>query len=294
MSDEVAWVEDASSGYALALSEGALICKNAKGQVLKSVPKKVKDGDVAQELLALQEWLTEHEAHCLATIDGWMMRSLPIALGALVAAWEDPAWRGQLENAIVAPRIGAPSEESGFLKGVDAKKGLGVVNLDGESIWLAADSVIIPHPTLLEDLSDWREIAVELEIAQKLSQLYRETFKRPADLPAEARSISDYAGGNFEMLYHALGRARKLNYAVRGGYATTPLWESTGKVEARFWIGSDDPEYETTTGDLVWVDAKERILKVSEVGPVAYSEGIRMASAIWAGRKVEEQKEAEA
>jgi hypothetical protein len=151
--------------------------------------------------------------------------------------------------------------------------------------------VILPHPTLLEDLSDWREIAIELEISQKLSQLYRETFKKPADLSLDARGISDYANGNFEMLYHAMGRAKKLGYAVRGGYATTPLWESAGKVEARFWIGSDNPEYETTTGDLVWVDAKERILKLSDVGPVAYSEGIRMASAIWAGRKVEEEKQ---
>jgi hypothetical protein len=294
MSGEVAWIEDTSSGYALALQDGELVCKNAKGQILKSVPSKAKNSEVAQELLALKEWLGEHEAHCLATIDGWMMRSLPIALGVLVAVWEDPAWRGQLENAIVAPRIGAPSEESGFLKSVDAKKGLGVVNLDGESVWLATDSVILPHPTLLEDLSDWRELAIELEISQKLSQLYRETFKKSASLSPDARSISDYAGGSFEMLYHALGRAGKLNYAVKGGYATTQLWEDGGKVEARYWIGADNPEYETTTGDLVWVDAKERTLRVVDVGPVAYSEGVRMASAIWAGRKVEEEKKDEA
>ena len=49
-----------------------------------------------------------------------------------------------------------------------------------------------------------------------------------------------------------------------------------------------NPMYETTTGDLSWVDDKQRPLAVADVPPVAYSEGMRMASLIYAKRKVEE------
>ena len=41
----------------------------------------------------------------------------------------------------------------------------------------------------------------------------------------------------------------------------------------------------------MWVDDRERTLKVAEVGPVAYSEGARMASAIYAARAIEEKTE---
>lgn len=43
---------------------------------------------------------------------------------------------------------------------------------------------------------------------------------------------------------------------------------------------------ETFTGELTWVDQQGQELSWSEVGPVAYSEGHRMASLIFAGREV--------
>ena len=49
--------------------------------------------------------------------------------------------------------------------------------------------------------------------------------------------------------------------------------------------------YETTTGDLTWVDDKQRPIEVVNVPPVAYSEGMRMASLIYAKRKVEKAEE---
>jgi hypothetical protein len=60
-------------------------------------------------------------------------------------------------------------------------------------------------------------------------------------------------------------------------------------IEPRFWVGSDAPDGEAETGDLIWVDAASRQLSLSEVGAVAYSEGVRMASLIYAGRAVEEK-----
>src|SRR3712207_8139580 len=51
----------------------------------------------------------------------------------------------------------------------------------------------------------------------------------------------------------------------------------------------DYPEAETWTGDLRWTLANGTVLPLAEVGPVAWSEGMRMASAIHAGRVVAEE-----
>lgn len=89
------------------------------------------------------------------------------------------------------------------------------------------------------------------------------------------------------MLMHAVGKARSLGYKVRGGFATCKTWDAGAVSEARYWIGADSPDAETYTGLLSWVDDRERALPLAEVGPVAFSEGMRMASAIYAARVVE-------
>ena len=62
-------------------------------------------------------------------------------------------------------------------------------------------------------------------------------------------------------------------------------------LEARYDLGEGDPLYETTTGSLYWVDADGEIIPRLAVSPVAWSEGMRMASAIHKKRKVEEKKD---
>ena len=108
-----------------------------------------------------------------------------------------------------------------------------------------------------------------------------------ACLRDQASGISAYGEGKFAMLMHAIGKTRSLGYRVRGGYASCSVWEGGAVTEARYWIGADSPDSETYTGDLSWVDGRERLIKVAEVGPVAYSEGVRMASAIYAARVVD-------
>lgn len=46
------------------------------------------------------------------------------------------------------------------------------------------------------------------------------------------------------------------------------------------------------TGSLTWQDQDGRALPLSEVGQVAWSEGMRMAAALYAGRVIEEGKDA--
>ncbi len=290
---EPVWVE-AENGYHLALVDGKLKAKNAKGKQLKSVPSKLKKGDAAEKLLALRDWLVEHQRECTETIERFMLRSLPVPSKLLVAVWDDPAWQQPLRDAVVSAVDKAGDldpDAAGFLRSVDAKKGIGVVNLDGETVWLDAKQVSLPHPILLEERDDYRELATELGIEQGIPQLFRETFEKPTTIGEGETRVGDFADAQFQQLNHVLGKCRTLGYRVRGGFACCTVWEGREVAEARFWIGAEDPESETWTGDLTWVDDKEHPIALAEVGPVAYSEGTRMASAIYAARYIEKQED---
>jgi hypothetical protein len=284
------WV-DAGKGYQLTLDAGKLAAKNDKGKRLTSVPKELKDGDVADQLEALRDWLVEHDRECIAQVEQWMLRSLPVPRAVLQAVWEDPSWRRPLENAVVVAVKadgGHDLAKAGLFRGVDPKKGVGVVDLDGETGWFATDRVAIPHPILIQELDGWRELVTQLGVTQGIAQLHRETHPKEV---ASGTSIDKFEDGKFAMLMHAVGKARALGYKVRGGFATCQVWDAGAVSEARFWIGADSPDSETYTGQLSWVDGKERGLEIVDVGPVAFSEGMRMASAIYAARVVEKQEE---
>ncbi len=284
--DTLNWI-DAPDGYHVALSDGKVICRNAKGKVLASVPPKVNKSEAVEQLNQLTEMLAEHQQTCSETVDSWMLRSLPVPTALIQSVWQDPYWRTPLENAIVAttgfdPQDPENADKIGFLLGTDPKKGVGIVNLDGETVWIDTPSVSIPHPALIPDLNDFRELASELGFTQGLSQLFREIYTPQPTQKSSPTAIKDFDGGHFEQLNFALGHCRKLGYRVRGGFACCPVFENNLTIEARFWIGSDYPESETETGELIWVDSTERPLPLSTIGPVAFSEGMRMATAIHA------------
>ncbi|MCR9197594.1 MAG: DUF4132 domain-containing protein [Planctomycetaceae bacterium] len=287
--DGLKWI-DADRDYAVALADGKLVCRNPKGKQLASVPKWLKDSEPSQQLIALKDWLVEHQRQCLETTEMWMLRSLPLPRKVLAAVWPDPAWKDRLFNAVVCAvkKDRLVQEEAGFLREVHEKKGVGIIDLDGETQWIKTDTVAIPHPILLEELDDFRELTVELGFEQQLDQLFRQTWK-PTPEQQETTSIEEYSGGKFEMLTHALGLCRRLGYKVSGGYACCPVWEAGTLVEARFWVGAEYPEEETYTADLIFADERDKTLPVKDVGAVAFSEGVRMAAAIYAKRVVEKQ-----
>ena len=289
------WI-DAGKGYQITLDGGKLAAKNDKGKRLSSVPKEIRDGDVADQLEALRDWLVEHDRECIATVEQWMLRSLAVPRAVLQAVWDDPAWRKPLENAIIVTVRadgGHEHAKSGLFRGVDPKKGVGVVDADGETGWLDAERVAIPHPILIQELDAWRELVTQLGVGQGIAQLHRETHPKPPALVASTSgAIDQFEDGKFAMLMHAVGKARQLGFKVRGGFATCKVWDAGAVSEARYWIGADSPDGETYTGQLSWVDGRERGLKLAEVGPVAFSEGMRMASAIYAARVVEKQESA--
>jgi hypothetical protein len=281
----VGWLD--AAGYQVRLGEnGRVQCRNGKGKLLSSVPASLKDDPQVVQLRQLAEWLSRHEAECLAAVDGWMVRSLPVPAALIAEVWADTAWAAVLRDLVVTADDGS-GPETGFLRDADPERGLGVVTLDGDTRRLRPEVVGIPHPVLLEDLEELREFGAELGVEQKVQQLFRQTFTRPADV-AGKRSVDDYSGGKFEQLNHALARCRTLGYPVRGGDAVYSAFEDGRVLEARYWIGSDYPENESWTGGLTWALEDGTAVPLADVGPVAWSEGMRMASAIHAGRVVEE------
>lgn len=282
----MAWLATAG-GYQVTLQSGEVACRNAAGRALKAVPPAIRDDPVVVGLRQLTEWLARHDGLCRAEVERWMVRSLPVPAAVLRSVWPDEAWRTALTDLVVTV---PDAEEVGFLRDVD-DQGIGVVNLDGETVRIPATELLIPHPVLLEDLDDLREFAADLGVRQSVDQLFRATWTRPPGIDPQQDRLEEYSGGEYAELRHLLARASTLGYPVRGGYAVCRVFEAGRTVEARFWVGSDDPSWETETGDLVFTDRAGSPFKLVEVGPVTWSEGVRMASALYAGRVVEKSEE---
>jgi hypothetical protein len=291
VADDIPWL-DADKGYALGIEAGKLVCRNAAGKKLASVPKELKESELAEQLAALCEWLADHRTECLRRVESWMLRSLPVPCDVVRAVWPDLHWGEVLRNLVVIPAdAGGKTNplQAGLLRDVDPKRGIGVVDRDGETRWLAAAQILIPHPVLIDGLAELREIAADMGFAQAIEQLYRPVFT-PNEAQKDLSRLTDFSNGKFEQLTFAMGLCRRLGYPVRGGSACCKVWENGRPVEARYWIGADYPEGETCTGELIFVDSDQKPLKVADVGRVTFSEGVRMASQIFAKRTVEQQE----
>jgi Domain of unknown function (DUF4132) len=289
--DAIAWL-DADNNYALAIDDGRLICRNPAGKKLASVPKELKESALAEQLTALCEWLTDHRTECLHRVEMWMLRSLPVPCDVVRAVWPDPDWALMLRNLVVTPTDASGKinvAQTGLLRDVDPKKGIGVIDRDGETQWIATVQLLIPHPILIDGLDELREIAADMGFSQAIEQIFRPTFA-PTKLQQELSKILDFSNGRFEQLNFASSLCRRLGYPVRGGYAFSKVWENASPIEARYWIGSEAPEAETYTGELIFVDGDQKPVKIADVGRVTFSEGVRMASQIYAKRKVEKQE----
>ncbi|MFC7217837.1 DUF4132 domain-containing protein [Streptomyces polyrhachis] len=281
------WI--AAGGYDVALDgNGKVICRNAAGRKLRSVPSKLADEPAVIGLRQLAEWLARHERECLDRVETWMIRSLPVPAAVLAQVWPDPAWRSALRDLVVVADTTA-----GFLRDADTQSGIGLVDLDGDTVRIRPTEIRIPHPVLLEELDELREFAVELEVEQGTRQLFREVWRDgPEARDPHATAVSDYEGGTFKELRFLKARATGLGYRVRGGQAVLPVVEAGHTVEARIWLGDDDPYYEAETGPLTWTTVGGAPLRLGEVGPVAWSEGMRMAAALYAGREIEDGEQA--
>ncbi|WP_129838486.1 DUF4132 domain-containing protein [Streptomyces sp. RFCAC02] len=269
-------------------SAARLMCRNRAGRLLKSVPAKIADDPAVAQLRSLTEWLARHERECLATAERWMIRSLPVPTAVLVRVWPDPAWRAALRDLVVTDPSGTVT---GFLRDADPERGVGLVDPDGDTVRTTAETLRIPHPVLLDDLEDLREFAAELDVRQGVGQLHREVWRRESVDPA-ATAVTTWAGARYTQLRFLTGRAVSLGYRVRGGEAVCTVHEDGRTVEARVWIGDYEGYGETETGALTWTTQDGTAVRPAEAGPVAWSEGMRMAAALHAGRDTDTPEDA--
>ncbi|MFG2111881.1 DUF4132 domain-containing protein [Streptomyces sp. NPDC048718] len=285
----MAWLA-AGEGYEITLEDGRVVARRAGGRQLKSLPKALRDDPEVDRLRRLSEWLDRHTASCLAQVDTWMVSSLPVPTELIARVWPDEAWRSALRDMAV---VGDDPDEVGFLRDVSADGELRLVDLDGETVRIAPRTVTLPHPVLLPDLEDVREFAAELGITQRVEQIHRATWTRPEDAgtgaarSSSATEVRDYAGGKFASRFGLAARATSLGYRVSGGYATCKVRDGDRTGEASVWIGEPYWDGESETGALGWHDENGRAMRLTEVGPVAWSEGMRMAAALYAGRTIE-------
>ncbi|MFJ3982095.1 DUF4132 domain-containing protein [Streptomyces fungicidicus] len=280
----------AGDTYEVALVEGRVRARtrsapgeSSPGRAV-APPEEIRDRPEVHELQRFAEWLERHAAECAAQVGGWMVSSLPVPTGLLGRLWPDEAWRSALRDIVVVcddPGV------TGFLRDADASGGLRVVDLDGETVRLAPRTVTMPHPVLLPDLEELRTFAAELGVVQGVEQLHRATWHKPAGIDGSADSVHEFAGAEYRSWFHLSSRITSLGYKVSGSSAVDRILDGGSIVTAS--VGMSDPytEDKAWTGSLGWSDEDGyRRLPLGRVGPVAWSEGMRMAAALHAGRTV--------
>lgn len=265
--------------YEISLVDGKVAARStgsrATGRPLKTLPKALRDDPEVDRLRQLAQWLDRHTAECLARVDAWVVSSLPVPTGLLARVWPDPAWQDALRDLVV---LGDDPAEPGFLRDITDTGDLRVVNLEGDTVRLSPVSATLPHPVRLPDLADLREFADELDVTQRVEQLHRGTWGRPANLKDRDTTITDFRGTTVPNRLAA--RAGTLGFRVSGSQVRCRVWEAGRTVEAAMWFDEDYWDSEATLGTLSWSVVEGPTLRLTEVGPVAWSEGMRMATAL--------------
>ncbi|WP_122620607.1 DUF4132 domain-containing protein [Streptomyces sp. Tu 4128] len=283
----------AGDEYEVALVEGRVVARSVlakspdgrEGKRERSLPEGIRDRPEVLELQRFAEWLDRHAADCAAQVDRWMVSSLPVPTGLLGRVWPDEAWRAALRDIVV---VGDHPDETGFLRDAAESGELRLVGPDGATVHLAPRTVTMPHPVLLPRLEELRRFAAESGVVQGVEQIHRRTWRRPGGSgTTAAHTVTEFAGAEYRSWFHLSARATSLGYQISGSSVVGRIRDAGRVVTAS--VGMSDPftEEKAWTGGLAWsVEDGRRYLPLAEIGPVAWSEGMRMAAALHAGRTV--------
>ncbi|MGI5350451.1 DUF4132 domain-containing protein [Streptomyces sp. CA-250714] len=279
MTTPLAWVP-ALHGHELALDGTDLRCRKTDGRMPATIPGAVRRSPVGEQFAALREQLVRHEQECRDTVESWLLGGTPVPARLLARVWPDPGWRTRLQHLVVHVdgRIGLLAEvsEDGRVRVREADGALREPPI--------GSPVTLVHPVLLDDLGPWQRLLEEHGAAQGIDQLSRPVHRRPEGSDPEATGIDVSVDENTEGTGgSARWRAVENGFEVRGGYAVLRVTERGFMVEARCWLGDDEAGAPGAAGRLLWVDEAERPVPLGEVGPVAWSEGRRMAELIYGG-----------
>ncbi|MFC3850947.1 DUF4132 domain-containing protein [Corynebacterium hansenii] len=281
------WID--AGDYQFLLDGEEILARNAKGQLLKTVPAKARKLPEYDRLDALRTSLAQHRVECSDTVREWFLSGSPIPSRLIAAVWPDPSWRAMFADAVVEY-----DGSEGLLRAAD-DDGLSLVDLDGETVTVPVDDdtmVILPHPVLMEDLADWREFSVELGILQGFDQLFRDTHRKPADAAGRRAAMEKYRDAKYARANALVGRSRGGGFSVEFSEGVTGIYlrvvEDIGgrRVETTATLQVDD-DYEggATLRDL-YFSRNGIAIKPEDVGPVTWSEGVRMAEFVYGGRTI--------
>lgn len=282
----------AGDTYEIALVDGRVVAREAtQGTAAeperpprRTLPAEVAERPEVRELERFAEWLDRHAAECAARVTTWMVSSLPVPAGLLGQVWPDEAWQAVLRDLVV---VGDGPDERGFLRDADPSGELRVVNSDGETVRLTAHSVTFPHPVLLPGLDEIRTSAAELGVVQGIEQIHRAVWRKPEDLAGWADRVTEFADAEYRSWFHLAHRAASLGYRIAGTDVVHRIRDAGRTVTASVSMSDPYSEDRGYTGDLTWSNENAGArLALTEVGPVAWSEGMRMAAALHAGRPV--------
>lgn len=300
--------------YTLALDGTTVRARNARGKDLRAVPAKVKKTDAYLQMDALATWLTQHERTCADTVRTWFLRGEQVSTALLAAVWIDPSWQKNVRDLVVqasSPGEGKAAGETvtGLLRGAD-EDALHLVDLDGERVDIpltdahGTDTIVtVPHPVLIDTIDDWREFAVDLGITQGADQLFREIHVKPDTAEGRRAALTRYAGARYGKGAVLMGRSKGAGYEVTRFEVSVQVTEpathpaepgaagtAPTTVTAVLSTECADPFAEGTVGDLSFRSPDGMRLDPDDVGPVAWSEGVRMAEFVYSGRTVEDEE----
>lgn len=288
----VEWID--AGEYQFLLDGEEILARNAKGKQLKTVPAKARKLPEFEQLDALRTALSQHRQTCITTVSTWFLSGQTIPTRVIAAVWPDPAWQAMLKDAILNF-----DGSIGLLRDTTADS-LSLVDIDGETVSVPVDDnsvVSLPHPILMDDLSDWREFAVELGVHQGFDQLFRDTYPKPVDEAGQREALEKYSGGEYEKTNVLVGRSRGGGFTVdfEEGVAgisldvVEPGVENNAEITATLEV-MDTYEGSAALGNLYFT-RDGRTVPAEEVGPVAWSEGVRMAEFVFSGRTIKENTE---
>ncbi|MBI9001106.1 DUF4132 domain-containing protein [Corynebacterium sp. CCM 9185] len=278
---EPQWID--ADGYQLALDGGEIRCRNACGRPLKTIPAKVRKTEAFNILSATRELLARHDERCQSTVLGWFLNGEEVPLALIEAVWEDEAWRHWLTDLVI--RSGTVT---GLLRDVD-DRGLHVLSPDSGSVTVAVTgtgTLTFPHPAEIPGIAAWRELAIDSGIHQNIEQLFREVHPRPEDEETLRASLGAYADAMYEETSDLLERARDAGFVASLDGVRVTVGESGVLTTAVLEIRTDGLD-DGADLDYLYFERDGRTISPEDVGPVAYSEAIRMGRYIYAGGTLE-------
>jgi hypothetical protein len=278
------------------------------GDVMRPASALMRDRETAQDLDEVAHWLVDRDAICADQVIEWMVRGTSLSTDELASLEADRDWSWALSGVIlesaepIADDADGPlAEESpaggdairGFLQGVAAGRGVGILGLDGTTQWVNRRRWTIVHPALLADRGAWRALAAEAGVAQHVQQLSRDVYLRDPhqhpdrdvtarlSLPVAqthrpagpSRTAADPNAPDLnapDLDRDPVSRDRRARQAAAAAEQVETFWQDGSWLSAQFTVEAGGIR-------IAFRDEDGRPMRLAAVRPVVWSEAVRRA-----------------